>query len=224
MAAENPLFEMGFPAPTISAQEIDTLPSRLAQSRGVQMAATQKANAVIDALLEPARQGADSAVGAMLEPVEGVLTVAGHVAAQAVQRGQSATVKALQQPLVQALQYGYINQGTPVLSPTGRKTRRKKNGAGIVQDQIGTASPPQNPAQPPVPVEYGVLIDCGTKQIVAVPGLPGEWIDPNFRVPGGWIVVAYIQMLPDAVPPWLGQYGQQLFDAAVRDRKCIPSG
>lgn len=224
MAAENPLFEMGFPAPTVTAQEIDTLPSRLAQARGVQMAASQKASAAIDTLLEPARQSADNAVGALLEPVETVLTDAGHGAAQAVQRGQLATVQALQHPLVQALGYGYVNQGTPVLSPTGRKTRRKKSGNGAILDQLPPPPPPPNPAPAPVVTEYGVLVNCATKQIVAVPGLPGEWIQPGWKPPPNWVVAAYIQMLPDAVPPWLSSYGKQLYDAAVSTRKCVPSG
>lgn len=222
--ADNPLFEMGFPGPTVTAREIDTLPSRLAQAKGVQQAAVTKVNAAIDAQLEPSRQVADNAVGTLLEPVETALTEAGHVAAQAVQTGQLATVRALQQPLVQALKYGYINQGTPVISPTGKKSRSKKGGNGAVQAPVGTSPPPPSPTTQPQPILYGVLLDCARRQIAAVPGKPGAWTDPSFQVPPGWLVYEYVQMLPADVPQWMSSYGQQLLDAAVIGRKCLPSG
>ena len=201
MASDNPLFGMGFPGPQVSAREIDSLPSRLAQARGVQQAATTKANAAIDTLLEPARQTADGAVGRLLEPVEQILTEAGQTAAHAVSTGQVATVKALQQPLVQALKYGYVNQGTPVLSPTGKKTRGKRAAAAAA-----AAAAPALPAAPPPPEqrrEYTVLANCQSAELVLVPGVQSDWIAAGWIIPAGWTKLTETLLLPSQAQAWL---------------------
>lgn len=224
--AENPLFGIGFPAPTVTAREIDTLPSRLAQARGVQLAAVQKANAKIDALLEPARQGADNAVGALLEPVEQILTVAGTHAAQAVQTGQLATVKALQQPLVQALKYGYVNQGTPILSPTGRKTKRRKGTVAARAVTDGVSLPPlppvvsSPPLAPPVAAtgktatSYTIWFNCADRQVVAIPNYSpgGAW--DGFRPPAPWAGGFGVTFAVGEILPYLKQYGEGMFKQA----------
>lgn len=216
---DNSLFGMGFPGPQVTAQEIDSLPSRLAQAKGVQQAAVQKAQAKIDSLLEPARQAADNAVGALLEPVEQILTVAGHSAAQAVQTGQLATVRALQQPLVQALKYGYVNQGTPVLSPTGKKTRSRRKAA------VGVDLPPPPPPSPPpgpVPTSYTIWFNCVTKDVAAVPNFTpdGSWGGwrPPFPWSGGYgFTAGESQLLP-----YLKQWGEGMFEKSCPN--YIPPG
>lgn len=200
--ADNPLFGLGFPGPTVTAQEIDSLPSRIAQSRGAMLGAQQRASGVIDSQLEPIRRVADNAVGTVLEPVEMALSHAGQTAAAAVVAGQVATVKALQQPLTTAVKYGYASQGTPILSQTGKKTKPKKS---------TTAAQ----AAPPAPVDvsrtWTIFFQCLSRQVAALDDgqLTGQYV--GWRPPPPWGGGDGFQGTQAQLTAYLQQYGQQMF-------------
>lgn len=200
--ADNPLFGLGFPGPTVTAQEIDSLPSRIAQSRGAMLGAQQRASGVIDSQLEPIRRVADNAVGTVLEPVEMALSHAGQTAAAAVVAGQVATVKALQQPLTSAVKYGYASQGTPILSPTGKKSKPKKS--------TTTAQ-----AAPPAPVDvsrtWTIFFQCLSRQVAALDDgqLTGQYV--GWRPPPPWGGGDGFQGTQAQLTAYLQQYGQQMF-------------
>lgn len=222
--ADNPLFGLGFPGPTVTAQEIDSLPSRIAQSRGAMLGAQQRASGVIDSQLEPIRRVADNAVGTVLEPVEMALSHAGQTAAAAVVAGQVATVKALQQPLTTAVKYGYASQGTPILSPTGKKTKPKKPttaaqaAPSVPVGAAQTATPaPVGAAQaaPPAPVDvsrtWTIFFQCLSRQVAALDDgqLTGQYV--GWRPPPPWGGGDGFQGTQAQLTAYLQQYGQQMF-------------
>lgn len=218
----DPLFDTGFPGPSVTSKDIDTLGSRISQAAGVRDAAVKRGQAAANMALAEPIDAADRAVDALVQPINQILTDAGTTAAHTVATGQLATVKALQQPLSVALKYGYVSKGTPLLNPVGPP--RKKRGVKKL-DQLPPPPPPPAipPAPPATPVEYAVLLSCARKDIMAVPGLPGEFLIPGYAPPPGYIIVAYINMLPKAVAPWLQQYGESLYYKAISDGKCVPT-
>lgn len=78
----------------------------------------------------------------------------------------------------------------------------------------GTGVPAAPPAPPAGPVSYGVLVNPATSQAVAVPGVVGEWLDPAFRVPAGWVLVTHINMPSAQVAAWLADNAASLLAQA----------
>lgn len=223
------LFDTGFPGPSVSSKDIDTLPSRIAQAKGQRDATIQRATGQIDGMLEPVRSLADQTVSAMAEPIDIGLTAAGQTAANTVIQGQMATVKSLQSPLLTAVRYGYVNQGTPILSPTGRKGRKKGGESGqtpSVPPWPTVPTPSSPPAPPPYPPSSQYVQGQGYEVLAASPP-PAPPPPPPMQQPPevaqGWTTflecgTRMVAMVPDGAAtgpymgyrpprPWSGGYG-----------------
>lgn len=222
--ADNKVFDTGFPGPTPSSQEIDSLPSRIAQAAGVRDAAVKRGQAMAEQALAAPMAVADNTVGRMLDPLNATLSDAGTVAAQAVIQGQAATVKALQAPLTTALRYGYQSHGTPVLNPV--LPAKKKRGAAANASSAAATIPAGQFTLPQqqIVTEYGVLIDCNAKQIVAVPGVIGSWMQPGWSPQPGWSLLGFYQKTPDDMLIWLKQNGLSLLQQSISSGKCVVAG
>lgn len=218
--ADNKVFDTGFPGPSPTSQEIDSLPSRIAQSSGVRDAAVKRGQAMAEQALAAPMAVADKTVDMMLSPLNQTLSDAGTVAAQTVIQGQAATVKALQSPLSTALKYGYQSHGTPVLNPV--LPVRKKRAAKASSSSAVAAIPAGQFILPQQQIitEYGVIIDCSSKQIAAVPGVIGAWSQPGWSVPAGWILLGYYQKTPDDMLIWLRQNGLSLLQQSIASGRC----
>jgi len=152
--AQSPLFDTGFPGPTPSVAEVDSLPTRIAQSQGVRIAAEKRLKAEAEASLAGPMASAQHAGQILLQPVEDALADAGQEAASTVIQGQVATVNALQAPLAVGIRYGYQPQGTPLVTPTVKQRRSRRPASPIPPTTPPWPSlppPPQSPTSPPMP-------------------------------------------------------------------------
>jgi hypothetical protein len=214
------LFDVGFPGPSPTAQEIDSLPSRLAQAQGVKLAATQRLSGLASAAVEPAAGAADATVEALVAPAEAVLSGAQATAQGTLLQAQNAAVQALQAPLKAAAPLGYKSAGTPLIMPP--KPKRKRGGISLP-----VASPP--PPPPPATIVSGsvtwtIWFNCSTREVAAMDDgqLKGPYT--GFHPPAPWAGgYGFVGTQPQLIA-YLGEFGSQMFTSVCPNYVPPPGG